>query len=182
MKNFNILKIFILGLIVYHGSVMTSFYADPAFAYPTVNELQIFVQVARRSSNNRMHNLMVKKMQQKQKDLDNPIAAFIKQSLLEKDSRLIRYEADFLLTSIIKQGDTIALEKFLNMKKCEFFDINKPFMFFEAKVTPLYLAVYYKKIGIIKMLIDSENNYEYLNKLMNETMHLWSLVENKYVD
>lgn len=35
---------------------------------------------------------------------------------------------------------------------------------------------------IIKMLIDFENNYEYLDKLMLETMCLWSLIERKSVD
>ena len=35
---------------------------------------------------------------------------------------------------------------------------------------------------ISRMLIDFENNYEYLDKLMLETMYLWSLIENKNVD
>jgi len=35
---------------------------------------------------------------------------------------------------------------------------------------------------ITKMLIDFENNYEYLNELMFETMHLWGLIENKNID
>jgi hypothetical protein len=40
----------------------------------------------------------------------------------------------------------------------------------------------YRVKYICKMLIDFENNYEDLDKLMLETMYLWSLIENKNID
>lgn len=35
---------------------------------------------------------------------------------------------------------------------------------------------------LIKMLIDSEKNYEYLNSIMIDTMYLWSIIENKNIN